>query len=61
MDSINAVAMLVAVGLGVLVGAIVLGAGMWLDHLRTVREQRELNAIDAPQDIVDRGHGTDGT
>lgn len=60
MDDISWVVMLVAVGLGLGVGALVLGAGLWLDRIRG-RWERELEATDAPRDIVDRGHDTDGS
>ena len=42
--------------LGLLVGAIVLGAGIWIDKSRDRRWQREMNDTDAPADIVDREH-----
>lgn len=52
MDDINWLFWAMALGLGIIVGLIVMAAGMWIDHLRDVRWQRELNEGDAPRDIV---------
>lgn len=58
MSDISWVAMLIAVGLGLGVGALILGAGLWLDRTQG-RWERELDATDAPRDIVDRRHDGD--
>jgi len=50
MNVINA---LVSLGLGLTTGALVLGAGLWMDRARARRWEREQNAPFAPTDIVD--------
>lgn len=52
MDTINWAAMLVALGFGVIVGAVFLAVGMWADRARIARWDRELNSAYAPRDIV---------
>lgn len=53
MDEINWVTMLVALGLGVVVGLLFLAAGMWMDRARERRFMRELNLSQAPQGFID--------
>ena len=50
MNVINA---LVSLGLGLTTGALVLGAGLWMDRARSRRWDRELNAPFAPTDVID--------